>query len=68
MAYILALMSAAATGSIFALGALALGIDHRGVLFAIAIIGAGLQTIALMLWYLHYTSDRPVTPPVQEPN
>jgi hypothetical protein len=51
-------LSALATGLLFALGARTQGIDHDGVLFAIGVIGAGLQMVLIMVWYLRHTSEK----------
>ena len=55
MIYAVLLMSSIVTGGLFALAARAFGLEHGGALVAIAIIGAGLQMLALILWYLHAT-------------
>ena len=55
MIYAVFLMSSIVTGGLFALAARAFGLEHGGALVAIAIIGAGLQMLALILWYLHAT-------------
>jgi hypothetical protein len=57
--YAIALISAVFTGGLFALGSrLMLGIEHNGILAAIGVMGAGLQTIMLMAWYLFSTRSR----------
>ena len=55
MIYAVFLMSSIVTGGLFALAARALGLEHGGALVAVAIIGAGLQMLAMILWYLHAT-------------
>lgn len=61
MAYAVFVISSVVTGALFALAARAMGLDHGGALFAIAVIGAGLQMLILISWYLHIT--RPNRPP-----
>lgn len=59
MVYLFAALSAVVTGSLFALGVrVVFGIEHAGILFAMGVIGGGLQTAALILWYLHHTARR----------
>ena len=56
MIYVVAAISAVATGALFALAAaLIAGIWHTGILLAIGVIGAALQVGALCLWYLYVT-------------
>ena len=63
MAYAVFLMSSIASGALFALGARAMGVEHTGILAAIGIIGACLQMLVLILWYLHVTRpNQPVAP------
>ena len=62
MTYLVALVSAAVTGGLMALlFRLLTGIEHSGILLAVGIIGAGLQTTLLMLWYLR-DINRPPRP------
>jgi hypothetical protein len=52
--YLLALVSAVASGAIFALVARIAGVEQAVVLLAIAVIGGGLQLIFLIAWFLHH--------------
>ena len=57
MIYVIAAMSALVTGSLFALAfRVMLGVDHPGILVAVAVIGGGLQTAVLIAWYLRHTA------------
>ena len=61
MAYLVAFISAIASGAIFAIAARLLGVHGTAVLLGIAVIGGGLQLIFLIAWFLHHTRpDRPV--------
>jgi hypothetical protein len=69
MVYVVAVISAAVTGALFALGfRTASGIDHPGILFAVGIMGAGLQTALLLGWYLHYLRGRAAREERTEPS
>lgn len=61
MIYLMFFLSAAVTGALFAFGARVQGIEHSGALFAIGIIGAGVQMLILIIWYLHHTRARDFT-------
>jgi hypothetical protein len=53
--YAVFIASALVTAGLFALAArMMFGIEHAGILVALGIIGAGLQTIAMLLWYLRF--------------
>ena len=67
MIHVIALLSSGVTGALFALAARVLGIEHTGVLVAIGIIGAGLQAILLIAWYLLHTRERKDAPPLLQP-
>jgi hypothetical protein len=61
--YVTAVISAVVTGGLFAMAArLTMGIEHTGILVAIGVMGAGLQTIMLMAWYLFHTRPRDSQP------
>jgi hypothetical protein len=65
--YVIGVIAAVVTGGLFALGSrLMLGIEHTGILAAIGVMGAGLQTIVLMAWYLFSTRPRE-SPVLAEP-
>lgn len=64
MVYFVFFLSSLATGTLFALAARLWGIDHNGILIGLAVIGAGLQMLALIGWYLYHT--RPSQPLVPE--
>ncbi len=49
-------------GGLFALAARVMGVEHEGILVAVAVIGAGLQALVLLGWYLHFTRPRPQVP------
>lgn len=68
MVYAVFLFSAVVSGGLFALFARASGVEHVGILVAIAIIGGGLQMAMLIGWYLYHTASaaKGVTPK-QEP-
>jgi hypothetical protein len=53
--YLAAFASAIVTGGLFALMARLAGIEHHGMLLAVSVIGAGLQLILLILWFLFHT-------------
>jgi hypothetical protein len=55
--YAVFLFSAVVSGGLFALFARASGVDHTGILVAIAIIGGGLQMAMLIGWYLYHTAS-----------
>lgn len=55
MIYAAFFASAAATAALFALAARVMfGIEHTGMLIAIGIIGAGLQMVVLLVWYMRH--------------
>jgi uncharacterized membrane protein (UPF0136 family) len=61
MAYLVAFVSAVASGVIFAIAARVLGVHGTAVLLGIAVIGGGLQLIFLIAWFLHHTRpDKPI--------
>jgi hypothetical protein len=66
MAYLVAFVSAAVSGALFALLARLAGIEHTGVLLAIAVIGGGLQLIFLIAWFLHHSRPDTDLPPQPE--
>ncbi|HWH39558.1 MAG TPA: hypothetical protein VNU21_06935 [Usitatibacter sp.] len=60
MAYLVAFISAVASGLVFAVAARLLGVHSTAVLLGVAVIGGGLQLIFLIAWFLHHM--RPDTP------
>lgn len=58
MTYFVAAVSALVTAGLFAVAARVLGVEQNGILVAIGVIGAGVQLLFLVLWYLFHT--RPV--------
>jgi hypothetical protein len=54
--YVVFVFSAVVSGALFALFARASGVEHAGILVAIAIIGGGLQMAMLIVWYLYHTA------------
>jgi hypothetical protein len=50
--YFFAAVSAIVTGGLFVVAARMFGIEQNGILIACAIIGAGMQVVLLMVWYL----------------
>ena len=67
-------ISAAVTGGLLALLARTQGIQHDGILFAIGVMGAGIQMVIILGAYLHHTSAKRVRqqleslPEMKEPN
>jgi hypothetical protein len=57
LVYAVFVFSAVVSGGLFALFARASGVEHVGILVAIAIIGGGLQMAMLIGWYLHHTAS-----------
>ena len=55
------------TGGLFATAARWFGIDNDSVVIAIALIGAGIQSLILILLYLYRTRPRPQKEPFGEP-
>ena len=55
MTYFFAAVSAIVTAGLFAVAARVLGVEQNGILVAIGVIGAGLQLMFLVLWYLFHT-------------
>ena len=67
MGRLIATIAAFITGGLFATGARWLGIENPSVVFAIAIIGAGMQSLILIVLYLLRTRPRPQKEPFGEP-
>ena len=67
MGRLIATIAAFITGGLFATGARWLGIDNDSVVLAIAIIGAGIQSMILILLYLYRTRPRSRKEPFGEP-
>ena len=67
MGQLIATIAAFITGGLFATGARWLGIENQSVIFAIGLIGAGLQSLILILVYLYRTRPRPPKVPFGEP-
>lgn len=57
--YLAAAIASFIIGGLFAFFGRAIGIKDPSVLVAIALIGAGLQAVVLILWYLHLTRPKP---------
>jgi hypothetical protein len=55
------------TGGFFATGARWLGIERNDLIIAIALIGAGLQSLVLISLYLYKTREKPAKVPFGEP-
>lgn len=66
MVIVLAILAAAITGGLFALMARTQGVDHTGILVAIAVIGGGLQMLALVVWYGIYSHREQKRHPSEE--
>jgi type VI protein secretion system component VasK len=64
---LIATIAAFITGGLFATGARWSGIQNESVIIAIALIGAGLQSLILILLYLYRTRPRPPKVPFGEP-
>jgi hypothetical protein len=55
------------TGGFFATGAHWLGIERNDLVIAIALIGAGIQSLILISLYLYKTREKPAKVPFGEP-
>jgi hypothetical protein len=55
------------TGGFFATGARWLGIERNDLVIAIALIGAGIQSLILISVYLYRTREKPAKVPFGEP-
>jgi hypothetical protein len=55
LVYLAAFASAIVTGGLFALMARLAGVEHNGILAAIAVMGGGIQLILLIVWFLYHT-------------
>lgn len=60
MAYFFVAISALVTGGLLVVVARLMGMEHNGILVAIAIIGVGAQLMFVMAWYLFHTRPRKV--------
>lgn len=58
MGYAIAVAASLLSGALYALAARILGVQHAGILAAIAVIGGGVQAIMLIVWYLLHTRPR----------
>ena len=67
MGQLIATIAAFITGGLAATGARWLGIENQSVIFAIGLIGAGIQSLILILVYLYRTRPRPTKEPFGEP-
>lgn len=67
MGRLIATIAAFITGGLFATGARWFGIENASVLFAIAIVGAGIQSLILIVLYLLRTRPSPHKEPFGEP-
>lgn len=57
--YLVAIVASLVTGALFAFAARVSGVEHNGILVAVTIIGAGVQMLVLIGWYLHFTRAKP---------
>jgi uncharacterized membrane protein YoaK (UPF0700 family) len=64
---LLATLSAFVVGAVCATAARWLGIEDRGLVVAFAVIGAGIQSITLMAFYLYRTRPKLTPQPFGEP-
>jgi hypothetical protein len=55
------------TGGFFATGARWFGIERNDLIIAIALVGAGLQSLVLISLYLYKTREKPAKVPFGEP-
>jgi hypothetical protein len=67
VARLLATLSAFVVGAICATAARWLGIEERGLVVAFAVIGAGVQSITLIAFYLYRTRPTVTPQPFGEP-
>jgi hypothetical protein len=67
VARLLATLSAFVVGAVCATAARWLGIEDRGLVIAFAVIGAGIQSIALLALYLYRTRPKVTKQPFGEP-
>ena len=67
MGRLIATIAAFITGGLFATGARWFGIENPSVLLAIAIVGAGMQSLVLIVLYLLRTRPRSRKEPFGEP-
>ncbi len=70
--WLIAAIASFVIGGLFAFAGRVLGIEEPTVLGALALIGAGIQALVLIGWYLHFTRPRPplqhwFVAPSQEP-
>ena len=59
MVYVVFFVSAAATGTLVALGVRVMGVEHTGIVVGLGVIGGCIQMLILLLWYLLVFSKRP---------
>lgn len=67
MGRLIATIAVFITGGLFATGARWFGIENQSVVLAIAVIGAGVQSLILIVLYLYRTRPRPPKEPFGEP-